>query len=98
ELLRHPEVTRVTLADLHPDGVASFLSNFDDDQRLVLLGLDVTDHEAVRGVMADHDAVMSAIPYYFNGPMAKLAVEAGCHSADLRANHQHGMARQTADQ
>ncbi|HPF61055.1 MAG TPA: saccharopine dehydrogenase C-terminal domain-containing protein [Gemmatimonadales bacterium] len=98
ELLRHPEVTRVTLADLHPDGVASFLSNFDDDQRLVLLGLDVTDHEAVRGVMADHDAVMSAIPYYFNGPMAKLAVEAGCHFADLGGNTEIVMEQKKLDE
>jgi lysine 6-dehydrogenase len=29
---------------------------------------------------------MSAIPYYFNGPMARLAVASGCHFADLGGN------------
>lgn len=85
ELLRDPDVTKVTLADLHPDRMAPFLAHL-DDARLHAVTLDVTDHEAVRTVMQDHDAVMSAIPYYFNGPMAKLAVESGCHFADLGGN------------
>ena len=29
---------------------------------------------------------MSAIPYYYNGPMARAAVEAGCHFSDLGGN------------
>lgn len=85
DLLRDPEVTRVTLADLHPDRVARFLSRI-IDSRLNVVALDVTDHEAVAALMRDHDAVMSAIPYYFNGPMAKLAVASGCHFADLGGN------------
>ncbi|MEO8479331.1 MAG: saccharopine dehydrogenase C-terminal domain-containing protein [Gemmatimonadota bacterium] len=85
ELLRDPDVTKVTLADLHPDQMAPFLARL-DDARLHAVTLDVTDHEAVRAVMRGHDAVMSAIPYYFNGPMAKLAVESGCHFADLGGN------------
>jgi lysine 6-dehydrogenase len=85
DLLRDPEVSRVTIADLHPDQMARFLSKL-DDPRLVPVTLDVTDHAAVRELMQDHDAVMSAIPYYFNGPMARLAVEAGCHFADLGGN------------
>jgi len=40
----------------------------------------------VREVMTGHDAVMSALPYYFNGPMAALAVECGCHFSDLGGN------------
>lgn len=85
DLLNDPEVTLVTLADLQPDRMARFLSRR-DDPRLRPITLDVTDHAAVLEVMRTHDAVMSAIPYYFNGPMAKLAVEAGCHFADLGGN------------
>ena len=29
---------------------------------------------------------MSAIPYYYNAPMAKAAVECGCHFSDLGGN------------
>lgn len=85
DLLRDRDVTRVTLADLHPDRVARFLTRT-NDSRLHIISLDVTDHAAVAAVMRDHDAVMSAIPYYFNGPMARLAVASGCHFADLGGN------------
>ena len=40
----------------------------------------------MRQIMAGHAAVMSALPYYFNGPMAALAVESGCHFSDLGGN------------
>jgi lysine 6-dehydrogenase len=36
--------------------------------------------------MRQSDAVMSAIPYYFNFPLAELAVEAGVHFCDLGGN------------
>src|SRR5690606_11946700 len=36
--------------------------------------------------MRESDAVMSAIPYYFNFPLAKLAVDAGVHFTDLGGN------------
>ncbi len=85
DLLRDPEVTQVTVADIHPEGMPRFLARL-DDPRLTPLTLDVTDHTAVLAAMRGHVAVMSAIPYYFNGAMAKLAVEAGCHFADLGGN------------
>jgi lysine 6-dehydrogenase len=85
DLLRDREVTQVTLADIHPEGMPRFLRHL-DDPRLVPLTLDVTDHTAVLAAMRGHLAVMSAIPWYFNGDMARLAVEAGCHFADLGGN------------
>jgi len=84
DLLQNGAVTQVTLADLHPDRLPRFLANAGD--RLKPVRLDVTDEAAVLAVMRGHDAVMSAIPYYFNGPMARLAVEAGAHFADLGGN------------
>ena len=85
DLLRNPAVTRVTLADLHPNRLPPFLAAA-RDARLQPLTLDVGDGAAVRRVMAEHDAAMSAIPYYFNAPLAAAAVEAGCHFADLGGN------------
>ena len=85
DLLRDPEVTQVTLADLQPERMARFLSAR-NDPKLRVVTLDVTDHTAVGALMADHTAAMSALPYYFNGPMAKLAVANGCHFADLGGN------------
>jgi lysine 6-dehydrogenase len=96
DLLRDKDVTKVTLADLQPERMARFLSRL-EDPRLHVATLDVTDHAAVRSLMQDHDAVMSAIPYYFNGPMAKLAVESGCHFADLGGNTEIVMEQKKLD-
>ena len=48
--------------------------------------LDVTDPVAVQETLRGQTSVMSAIPYYYNGPMARAAVEAGCHFSDLGGN------------
>jgi lysine 6-dehydrogenase len=85
DLLHSDGVTLVTLADLKIDRLPPFLKRARND-KLVLKQLDGSDHAAVRQVMTGHDAVMSALPYYFNGPMAALAVECGCHFSDLGGN------------
>jgi len=85
DLLNNPAVRVVTLADLKPDRIRSFLASR-ADPRLCPVPLDVTDHAAVLSLMQRHDSVMCALPYYFNGTMAKLAIEAGCHFADLGGN------------
>jgi lysine 6-dehydrogenase len=87
DLLQNPVVSQVTLADLRPDHLPSFLADKGDwGGRLRTVRLDVTDPIAVRETLRGHAAVMSAIPYYYNGPMARAAVEAGCHFADLGGN------------
>lgn len=87
DLLQNPAVSQVTLADLRPDHLPSFLSDRGDwGGRLRTVRLDVTDPTAVQETLRGHAAVMSAIPYYYNGPMARAAVEAGCHFADLGGN------------
>lgn len=85
DLLQNPAVTQVTLADLRPDKLPKFLSG-DWQGRLRTIRLDVSDSAAVRSAFSGQGAVMSAIPYYYNGPMAKAAVEGGCHFSDLGGN------------
>ncbi len=85
DLLQNPEVTQVRLADLSFDHLPHFLAPF-SGPRLLPTPLDVRDREAVLAVMRESDAVMSAIPYYFNLPLAELAVEAGVHFCDLGGN------------
>lgn len=85
DLLQNQAVTGVTIADLHPDRLPPFLEAA-RDERLRPIRLDVSDDQAVRRAMEGHAAVMSAIPYYYNGPMARFAVESGCHFADLGGN------------
>jgi lysine 6-dehydrogenase len=85
DLLQDDEVSSVRLADLEPKHLAEFLAPY-SGPRLVPTPLDVRDHAAVLGAMRDCDAVMSAIPYYFNYDMARLAVQAGVHFCDLGGN------------
>src|SRR5947208_10199673 len=85
DLLRHPEVERVTLADLQPKRAAAFLKK-KKDKRLVTVRLDAKRGPQLRELMRGHDAVMNALPYYFNYPVAKAAVAMGLHCADLGGN------------
>jgi lysine 6-dehydrogenase len=85
DLLQNPEVTEVRLADLNVQQLAPFLAPY-SGPRLLPTPLDVRDREAVLALMRSSDAVMSAIPYYFNLDMAKCAIEAGVHFADLGGN------------
>ena len=86
DLLQNPAVTQVTLADLRLGKLPRFLSGKDWGERLKPVQLDVSDPAAVKTVFRGQAAVMSAIPYYYNGPMAKAAVEWGCHFSDLGGN------------
>ena len=85
DLLQNPAVSQVTLADLRPGQLPQFLAG-DWGGRLRVLRLDVTDIAAVKAALQGHASVMSAIPYYYNAPMARAAVEVGCHFSDLGGN------------
>ncbi|GAB1342597.1 saccharopine dehydrogenase family protein [Gemmatimonas sp.] len=85
DLLNEPTVSEVLLADMQVGTLPTFLQQR-ADSRLVPIALDVRDEAAVRAVLSRCDAVMSAIPYYFNASLARLAVEAGVHFTDLGGN------------
>jgi lysine 6-dehydrogenase len=85
DLLQNPEVEEVRIADLHTDHLPEFLAPY-SGKRLLPTRLDVRDREAVVAVMRESDAVMSAIPYYFNLDLARCAVKAGVHFCDLGGN------------
>src|SRR5207249_7048079 len=85
DLLQRPEVERVTLADLHPRRIPAFLEK-KKHKRLLTARLDAKRGPQLRKLMRGHDAVMNALPYYFNFPVAKAAVAMGLHCADLGGN------------
>jgi lysine 6-dehydrogenase len=85
DLLQRKEVERVTLADVRPSLVPRRLKQA-AGKRLTLTKLDVSQTARLRLVMRGHDAVLNALPYYFNYPVAKAAVSAGLHCADLGGN------------
>src|SRR5438094_5929810 len=85
DLLRQPGVERVTIADLKPERIPGFLGAH-VGKRLTLLKLDVQDGAALRAAMVGQAAVQNAAPYYFNLEVARAAVDAGIHCADLGGN------------
>ena len=84
-LLQHDAVERVTLADRRPDRLPAFLSPF-TGSRLTLVPLDASDYKGLVAAMRGHDAALCALPYYFNEPVTRAAIEAGCHACDLGGN------------
>ena len=98
DLLKDPDVREVRIADLHVDSLPEFLAKAPGaDKKLKTLKLDVRDRAAVLAAMRGCDAVMSAIPYYFNYEMAECAVEAGVHFADLGGNTEIVFKQKTLD-
>ncbi|MFL5580685.1 MAG: saccharopine dehydrogenase family protein [Gemmatimonadaceae bacterium] len=85
DLLQNPNVSEVRLADLHVDHLPEFLAPY-SGKRLIPTPLDAKNHEGIAALMRDADAAMSALPYYFNADMARLAVESECHFTDLGGN------------
>jgi len=85
DLLQNDDITEVRLADLNTSHIAGFLAPY-SGKRLIPTPLDVRNGEAVAALMGECDAVMSAIPYYFNLDLARRAVDAGVHFCDLGGN------------
>jgi lysine 6-dehydrogenase len=85
DLLQNDQVTEVRLADISTEHLPDFLAPY-SGKRLIPTRLDVRDIEGVRALMRASDAVMSAIPYYFNLDLAKHAAETGVHFCDLGGN------------
>jgi lysine 6-dehydrogenase len=96
DLLQHDDVSEVRMADVHVAHLPDFLAPY-SGPRLLPTTLDVRDHDAVLGAMRGCDAVMSAIPYYLNLDMARLAVEAGAHFCDLGGNTEIVFAQKALD-
>jgi lysine 6-dehydrogenase len=85
DLLRRPATERVILADRDVDHVPAFLDPW-KGKTLELLRLDLRDARAVGAACAQTQSVLSAAPYYFNLDLARAAVKAGAHFADLGGN------------
>lgn len=85
DLLQNDEVTEVRLADVNTGHLPHFLAPY-SGKRLIPTPLDVRNAEGVSALMRESDAVMSAIPYYFNLDLARHAAETGVHFCDLGGN------------
>ena len=85
-----PEVERVTLADSdarRARAAAARVNKLAGGRKVRAVALDASKSTAVTRLMRRHDAALSAVPYFFNLGLAKAAIAAGCHFADLGGNN-----------
>jgi len=83
------EASQVVLADVDltvARAAAERVNALTSQTLTVAQTVDVTDEAAVRTFLGDVDALLSAVPYRFNLVVARAALAAGCHMADLGGN------------
>ncbi len=85
DLLHDRAVEEVVVADLTTDRIHPCLHPYLGD-RLTLVHADASSRHDMAAAMSGVSGVLCALPYRFNLPMARLAVEAGVHFTDLGGN------------
>src|SRR5205085_12533418 len=94
DMSRSAGVDSVTLADANAKLAKSaatrinkLLGKESGKNRVRAVALDAANSRAAAKLMKGHAGALSAVPYFFNFNLAKAAIEAGCHFADLGGNN-----------
>lgn len=90
DMARQPDVDAVTLADSdlkRAREVAARVNKITGQKKVRAVGLDASSEKAATKLMRGHDGALSAVPYRLNLALAKAAIEARCHFADLGGNN-----------
>ena len=90
DMSKQPDVEAITLADtdaIRVREVAARVNRITNRKKVKPAILDASDFKASCKLMRGHDAALSAVPYFLNLGLAKAAVEARCHFADLGGNN-----------
>jgi lysine 6-dehydrogenase len=90
DMARQQDVSSVTLADAdlkRAREVAARINHIHGDKKVKAVALDASSEKAAAQVMRGHVAALSAVPYFLNLGLARAAIEARCHFADLGGNN-----------
>jgi lysine 6-dehydrogenase len=90
DMARQEEVEAVSLADENTrraQDVAARVNRITGVKKVRAAALDAANQKAATVVMRGHDGALSAVPYFLNLGLAKAAIEARCHFADLGGNN-----------
>jgi lysine 6-dehydrogenase len=90
DMAQSEAVESVTLADADKKrarDAASRVNKRAHTDKVRAVELDASKEKAAAKRMKGHDAALSAVPYFFNLGLARAAVEARCHFADLGGNN-----------
>ncbi|MFY9843168.1 MAG: saccharopine dehydrogenase C-terminal domain-containing protein [Terriglobales bacterium] len=90
DMARQDQVEAVTLADSdlkRAKDVAARVNRITGGKKVRAIALDASKEQPAARLMKGHDGVLSAVPYRLNLGLAKAAISAGCHFADLGGNN-----------
>jgi lysine 6-dehydrogenase len=90
DMARQGQVDSVTLADSdlkRAKDVAARVNRITNDKKVRAVALDASKEKDAAHLMKGHDGALSAVPYFLNLGLAKAAITAGCHFADLGGNN-----------
>src|ERR1700756_707751 len=90
DMARQQDVSDVPLADADPGrarDVAARINHSNGDKKVRAVLLDASSEKAAARLMRGHDGALSAVPYFLNLGLARAAIEARCHFADLGGNN-----------
>jgi lysine 6-dehydrogenase len=90
DMARQDHVVSVTLADndrQRVKDVAARVNRIAGNKKVRAVALDAAKEKEAARLMKGHDGVLSAVPYRLNLGLAKAAISAGCHFADLGGNN-----------
>lgn len=84
------QVESITLADSdlkRARDVAARVNRITGDKKVRAVAIDASREKEATRLMKGHDGALSAVPYFLNLSLAKAAISAGCHFADLGGNN-----------
>src|SRR5208337_413192 len=90
DMARQDHVDSVSLADndrQRVKDVAARVNRIAGNKKVRAVALDAAKEKEAARLMKGHDGVLSAVPYRLNLGLAKAAISAGCHFADLGGNN-----------
>src|SRR5947199_654008 len=92
DMARSSGVESVTLADCdiaRAQDAARFIAKSHGKKGASVqpVALDAADEGSASALMRAHQGALSAVPYFFNVGLARAAIGAGCHFADLGGNN-----------
>ena len=90
DMARQEQVVSVTLADSNiklAREVAARVNRITGSKKVRAVELDASSERSAAKLMRGHDAALSAVPYFLNLGLARAAIEARCHFADLGGNN-----------
>jgi len=90
DMASQDHVESVTLSDAdarRAKDVSARVNHLTGGKKVRAAALDASKEKDAARLMRGHDGALSAVPYFLNLGLAKAAITAGCHFADLGGNN-----------